>query len=141
MIGQWISEAAGNAEQTVIPLSTQVVNALVLTIRSRFVNDTRSKAFLWDSFRDEVAVQDPDGWLIAAGYPEPEPILLFLDGDSFVAYRFASSSALQRVLADSPGFEFYLTNPEASFVLCFNHHDVLIGVGDCLDWLRQRSTP
>jgi hypothetical protein len=137
VIGQWIGEAARASGQSLLPLSPLEVDALVHSIRSRYVYDARRSAFLWESFRNGFAARIPDGWSIACSYPELEPILLFLDGDSYAAYRFASSTDLQRILAESPVFEFYVTNAGASFVLCFNHHDFLIGVGSCVDWLRQ----
>jgi hypothetical protein len=39
------------------------------------------------------------------------------------------------VLAESTGFEFYLTDIDATFLLCFNHHDFLIAAGDARPWL------
>ncbi len=39
------------------------------------------------------------------------------------------------ILEECTGFEFYLTNVEAKFLVCFNHHDFLIAAGDAAPWL------
>ncbi len=76
----------------------------------------------------------PDGWRLAAEYAAREPILFFYD-DAAIGFEFATGTELRDVLNDCPGFELYVTDREASFVLCHNHHDYLSGVGSCQAWL------
>jgi hypothetical protein len=62
---------------------------------------------------------------------------LFRDSDAYEGYIASSPQSLERILAESPGFEFFLTNEDVDYVLCFNHHNYLIGVGQCKDWLSH----
>ena len=42
------------------------------------------------------------------------------------------------------GFEFYVFDSSISYLICFNHHDQLIGVGSAKEWvnsLQQGSAP
>lgn len=34
--------------------------------------------------------------------------------------------------------EFYVTNKNNEYLLCFNHHDVLIACGDATEWIKNR---
>lgn len=33
--------------------------------------------------------------------------------------------------------EFYVTNKNNEYLLCFNHHDVLIACGDATEWIKK----
>lgn len=35
------------------------------------------------------------------------------------------------------GFEFYITNFETEYVICFNHHDCLLGCGTAKKWVES----
>jgi hypothetical protein len=61
--------------------------------------------------------------------------MLFQEEGEVRGYEFSSAEDLRLVLAESAGFEFYVTNKEVDFVLCHNHHDFIIGVGACRQWL------
>jgi hypothetical protein len=50
---------------------------------------------------------------------------------------FEAGSCLVNVLGECTGFEFYLTDLEGDYVICFNHHDFLIGTGSAETWIRE----
>ena len=104
-------------------------------IASRCTGPAHEGRRLWEAFRGDTARRRSDGWSLICDYPEPSPILIFQDGDEFGAYEFSSPEDLRTVLAELPGFEFYVTNQGAGFVLCHNHHDFMVGVGECRRWL------
>ena len=58
-------------------------------------------------------------------YGESHPILLYVDESDFEGVAFPSSDGLRQILSETPNCEFYVTNIETDFVLCFNHHDFL----------------
>ena len=64
---------------------------------------------------------------------------MFNPRDGAEVFHFASGEALDEVLADTFGFELYVTDEEASFLLCFNHHDFLLASGKAVEWLRRRA--
>ena len=108
---------------------------LIARILDRFAEWPNPGTRLWEALASGVARRRSDGWSLICEYPEKEPILLFEDGEEFSGYEFSSPADLKSVLAESPGFEFYMTNKYAEFVLCFNHHDFIICMGDCQKWL------
>ena len=118
-------------------LAPAEVIRIVEAIRKRYTHHDNLHAYLWEDFENSVSIRNSAGWEIACDYPVEEPLLIFQEGSKFSAFRFANQDAVRQVLAESPGFEFFLTDDECSFVMCFNHHDYLIGVGACRNWLSQ----
>lgn len=135
MISEWISQAAMATGDTVQKLEPTEVDRILESIRRRFTAGDQDRRNLWEEFEDDLSRKCIDGWQRLCEFPEPHPLILFQDTSEFEGFSFPASESLHRVLAESPGFEFYLTNAEAAFVICFNHHDYLIGVGTAKDWL------
>jgi hypothetical protein len=93
---------------------------------------------LWEQLSQRAAVQDPDAWCWIANFLSDEPVLMLFDpSDEVVGVRFAHGSQVVPVLAESFGFEFYVTNEQLEFLLCFNHHDFLIAAGSAKAWLEN----
>ena len=65
------------------------------------------------------------------------PILLFNEADDKNAFWIANGEELQKILEDSFGFEFYIIDCEQSYLICFNHHDILYGLGEAKEWVEQ----
>lgn len=135
MICDWIDDAVSTTREVVNRLDANHVARIIATIRKRFTNSETRSDYLWEDFVDDISKRCDDGWRIACEYPEQRPIIFFRDGEAYAGYSASSTDSLSRILAESPGFEFFLTNDGVDFVLCFNHHDCLIGVGKCKDWL------
>ena len=53
------------------------------------------------------------------------------------ALRFQSGTDLVAVLEESHRSEFYVTNDNVSWLIAYNDHDYLIGVGEAADWIAQ----
>jgi Family of unknown function (DUF6756) len=102
---------------------------------SRFAR--RGGPWLWDRLIDSVSKYRVDGWSKATEFCHDQEVTLFLDEmNGTTMWHFNSGRELRVVLENSPGFEFYLTDPEVTYVLCHNHHDYLIGAGNCKAWLH-----
>lgn len=137
MICEWIHDALARTGTLARPLSTDGVHRVIGTIAGRYTEPTDSRRQLWESFNGDIARRRSDGWSLICDYPEPSPVLLFQEAGEFRGYEFSSPEDLRTVLAESAGFEFYVTNKEVEFVLCHNHHDFIIGVGKCRRWLSE----
>ena len=135
MITNWVTEAAAVTKVQVSPLPKSKVEQLVARIVATYTDPALPACFLWESFIDEVSCRRSDGWEKVCEYGESHPILLYVDESDFEGVAFPSSDGLRQILSETPNCEFYVTNIETDFVLCFNHHDFLIGVGTCKDWL------
>jgi hypothetical protein len=61
--------------------------------------------------------------------------------DEKAAFTFNKGDDVVSVLSETYGFEFYLTNRCAEYLICFNHHDVLIACGSAIELLSKYKTP
>ena len=64
-------------------------------------------------------------------------LLVVGDARGQCGFRFEHIEELERVLDETSAFELYLTDPQSSYVVAFNHHDMLIGTGDATAWVRS----
>lgn len=60
------------------------------------------------------------------------------NGGSFSnGYKFFDVNDVVSLLSEFYGYEFYITNNSKDFVLCFNHHDYLIGCGKVVTKIKN----
>jgi hypothetical protein len=94
--------------------------------------------WIWESHTPCAWVHNPDGWKwIASFVGSRECVLLFDTGEDVEMFQLPSGWALESLLANSYGFEFYVTDVETSYLISFNHHDVLSCWGSAQAWLEQ----
>lgn len=96
---------------------------------------------LWERLYDSCGVHDPNAWRRLGEFVRTTSFLLVHDSQGRCGYRFDTPADLPRVLADCPGFEFYVTDGGGNYVLAFNHHDVLIGCGVAAAWVSSLGLP
>ena len=63
--------------------------------------------------------------------------MFFNKCDDEHAFLIANGVELQTILGESFGFEFYITDKDQSYVICFNHHEVLYGCGAAREWVEE----
>ena len=72
---------------------------------------------------------------------EPRCCVLFLNpADGEEMFELETGDVLLELLGETSGFEFYVTDHEASFLFCFTHHDVLVAAGNAAPWLAALDT-
>jgi hypothetical protein len=120
------------------PLTVESSAALWSSILQRYAagND---KWPLWEHLRNDIGVQLVDGWkllprFLGTGGPLA---LVFEPADERRYIRFHAAPDIVRTLEDCFRFEFYVTDDSLSFLLCFNHHDFLIGAGLAREWVKS----
>lgn len=107
--------------------------ALVLRLRERLGVDVTSQA-PWDRSEAPQGQLRPDGWELIPRYVGGEACCLFLEGASTI-WRFRNGTDLLRLLEECSALEFYVCDEDASYLLCSNHHDFLIGWGHASAWV------
>jgi hypothetical protein len=124
------------AEITVIP--PDEADRIRRDIISKYC--TEERGFIWESFHDYVSVRAPFGWEILDEFVGENPVLmLFLPWQESSMVEFSNGSQIPGVLQESYGIEFYITNRETDYLICYNHHDYLIACGhDAIAWLLSR---
>lgn len=93
--------------------------------------------FLWESFKEFSAKQDVDGWEKISNFIGNEKSLMFFDSredNSLIIIN--NGKDLYEILAKTFHFEFYITNFETDYLICFNHHDILLGCGTAKKWIE-----
>lgn len=91
---------------------------------------------LWERIQGGVGRYDPMGWKAIGDFPNDTPVILFFDvEDETAVYEAQSCPELVRLLAECPGFVFYVTNRRYDFLICHNDHDYLIAAGTAKPWL------
>lgn len=95
---------------------------------------------LWERVGDRASVQDSRGWEWIHEFVGARSCILLFDlSDEVEMFQVPSGSALHELLANTFGFVFYVTDTEASYLICFNDHDFLIGCGSAREWLERRT--
>lgn len=96
--------------------------------------------FLWESFIDELGIYDKNAWQwIRKIIGNNEAIMFFNPEDEMSAFKFLNGNDIEKILGETFGFEFYLTNTTIDYVVCFNHHDVLIACGKAKEWIEKNK--
>lgn len=99
----------------------------------------QSGAYLWEKMSSKsLYVSDIDGWKHISEFVGKEPCQLFFNScDENAVYDISDGAALSVLLAETIRYEFYLTNERLSYVICFNHHDCLYGMGSAKNWIEE----
>lgn len=101
----------------------------------------RSKAGwpLWDGPSEFASVQDELAWRWMGDWIKDESCVLLWDPASERrALRFAKGRSLVSLLEEMYGTEFYVTDNNITYMMCFDHHDYLVAAGRAKAWLEQR---
>lgn len=65
--------------------------------------------------------------------------LEFNPNDDLIVLEFQSGQELTKALGETFGFEFYVTDGQATYLWCVNHHEYLIGTGEAASWVHELS--
>ncbi|UGY17737.1 hypothetical protein [Bradyrhizobium septentrionale] len=109
--------------------------ALITRLLERLGVDVASHAS-WDRDTAPRGRLRPDGWELISKYVGAKQCVLFEDRAREI-WRFRDGSDLLQILDNCPPMEFYICDEEASYLLCSNHHDYLIGWGAASSWVDQ----
>jgi hypothetical protein len=107
--------------------------ALVVRLLERLGVDVTSR-FPWE--RGGEGKQTPDGWELIPKYVGANVCLMFLENADEI-WKFQSGADLLLVLNDCSALEFYVCDEDASYLLCHNHHDFVIGWGGASQWVER----
>lgn len=116
-------------------LGTGEKQAMVLRLLERLGVDVRRHE-PWDDNAAPEGRLRPDGWELIPRYVGTTTCLMFLNGANTV-WKFMTGSDLLRVLKECPALEFYVCDEDASYLLCSNHHDFVVGWGVAESWVES----
>jgi len=132
---KFVSSALSAAGVQAEVLSTSARHALVVRLRERLAVDVTAHQ-TWDKKTRSDGKLRSDGWEIIPTFVGNTACCMFLDGAGTV-WKFSDGSDLLRVLKECPALEFYICDQDASYLLCSNHHDFIIGWGAAKSWVDR----
>lgn len=130
-----IAEFVG--ETTVIParLSPSERDVVIRLLQER-LNVNVEALMPWNAADAPAGIQNASGWELIPRFVGGLPCLVFSPLATGV-WRFAEGPELLEFLRETPHFEFYVCDPEATYLICFNHHDFVLGWGRSTTWVQQ----
>ena len=118
-------------------LSADITAEYFAEIEKKYVSDN-CYSFLWEGLSDYSFVNDSSGWSCLGQFIGDKPcILFFYDLEKWKAAVINSGHELVTLISEMYGFEFYVFDSSISYLICFNHHDQLIGVGSAKEWVNN----
>lgn len=149
-----MASAQGKAERTIMRISSAIekaakVNSITIEKLERSSSEkiksqiyqkyikTKKGIFLWEKFEKFSTLQDSAGWKLLSDFVGEKECLMFFENGDNTIIRIRNGSDLHSLLYEMFGFEFYITNFETDYVLCFNHHDCLVGCGTAKAWIEE----
>lgn len=117
-------------------LSGEQIKTIKSNIIQKYIH-LQPKPFLWDQLKEAAVITDSDGWLKICDFVGNSKCLMFFDDyEDKSVLVISNGKALYRLLDEMFGFEFYITNFETDYLLCFNHHDCILGCGTARKWIE-----
>lgn len=112
------------------------------SILKKYININQKGNWLWEKFIHYESLNDDMAWgYIKEFVKDNECIMFFNQEEEKEMFLIQSGEDLNYVLSETYGFEFYITNKQCSYLLCFNHHNILYGCGIAEKWIIElRST-
>ena len=99
-------------------------------ILKKYIDINKKGVWLWEKFVHYEAVNDDMGWSYIKDFvKDNECIMFFNQEQEQEMFLIQSGEDLNYILSETFGFEFYITNKQCSYLLCFNHHNILYGCG------------
>jgi hypothetical protein len=136
MIRDWILEASGTIGVNLKTLCVEDVHHFVGRVRQAFC-DSKVSGPIWTGLR-YPGKRRTDGWRDISNFVKDVHCLLYVeDGETEIVFEIPSGDVLERLLIECPGFEFCVFDSNASFVLCHNSHDCLVGAGTSVAFVES----
>jgi hypothetical protein len=96
--------------------------------------------WLWEGLKNCISFRDPLGWRLIPEFLKNHPALVFFNEfDDQRVFEISTGDDLLAILSESYGYEFYVTNDKADFLVCFNHHDFVIACGSAVTFFTRFS--
>jgi hypothetical protein len=129
-------ERLGLSEREIALLQQEEGKSVYLRARSHFATSA-TKPWWWEDFRfptKSIQCTNQSGFeYLTRIVPNQKEKVWFIAGDSqatFIPVYEAKPEAIQNLLGECFGFEYYLIAKDFSWLICENHHDLLIVIGD-----------
>lgn len=136
-ISEEIIKTALDSGICVKELPNEYVKRIKKAIFKKYVQ-SQPGTFLWEHFIHPSVIADSNGWEKICTYIGENNCLMFFDDiEDKSVILISNGNDLYKLLNMMFGFEFYITNFETDYLVCFNHHDCLLGCGTAKNWIES----
>lgn len=124
-------------------INTSILNednykSLINKIKFNYIKESYAGNYFWQSLKVYSVMQDDNGWKYIKEFIKDSECILFFDEiDEKKAISFESGYDLVKLLGETWGFVFYVTDIMNHYLICFNDHDCLFGCGSALEWVEN----
>lgn len=134
-ISEHILEETNKIGISIRKLNNDERENLLYEIEKKYLNN-KSSLLMWERLQKYEALSDKDAWGYLKDYINNENCILFFNQEEDKEmFEVDSGYDMHTILSETYGYEFYITNSDCSYLLCFNHHDILYGAGDSQQWV------
>lgn len=133
MITNFIAEAIENTGVQARELCSLERQNVIENLHDRLGIDITAKA-PWDNAEAPEGKLRQDGWELIPKYVGAIQCFVFTPGANEI-WEFDGEDDLLRVLRECPALEFYVCDCDFDYLLCFNHHDYVVGWGRASSWV------
>lgn len=131
MLSQWIKEGVAKLSPASVVLDLDRSKTVRAHVRKKYV--VGNNAFMWDGFTNfgafrlggtgDMRWQDPVRRLVSGR------TIVFFESDEDPVLELENVQAVIQFICGIPPTDTYITDQDATYVICLNHHDYVIGVG------------
>lgn len=133
-----IITAVNTLKINVVEISENQSQDIIKKIKKKYTTEN-GYIYLWEEMIDYYSVNNKEAWQwINEFIGDSETIMFFNNSDERKSFIFKNGDDLVSVLSETYGYEFYITNKDLTYLICFNHHDVLIASGTAKQWLEKK---
>lgn len=127
-----------NNKLSVDVLDDQTCKSVLDKVTRMYVNTDKPGLWLWEKLSDHKELSVSNGWSLIPDLVSNNSCIMFFNQDEETKmFMVSNGKDLQFILSETCGYEFYITDMQCSYLLCFNHHDVLIGCGNAKKWIQR----
>lgn len=132
-----IKKTAYNYNLSITELSDGQTKTIKSEIKKKYAHAGFGR-FLCEQLEDAAVATDCDGWEKLCDFVGSYSCIMFFDAmEDDAAFFIKDGKELHKLLSEMYGFEFYICNFAIDYLLCFNHHDSLIGCGIAKEWVES----
>jgi len=106
-------------------------------IEKKYIKGNNGR-YLWENFRYPSSIKLDNGWSFIKYLVKNDKFYMFFNkADDENAVLIPSGEYLDLILKETYNFEFYITDTDLNYIVCYNHHDCLICSGNITHWLNN----
>lgn len=134
-----IYEACSNLGITIEELLSEQADDIRFRVSTKFANGVTY--WLWSSLsKPHYGIREKGSWKFIEKLNLPSNLILFFNkNDEIAIFTKVSLEGIVKIIDYCAPFEFYITDFDANFLVCYNHHDYLSITSENQLWLEENK--